>query len=80
MSSYLNMYVLVVMFGVGVVTAQKISNKDKGTSTSSPPEKQIFGKNDFLEFIKGKLKLSARIIVGGSIEGINFYTHVFFFF
>ena len=79
-SSYLYVYMLVALCCRNDVSAQENGNKDKVISTSSPKEKLTFGKDDFLEFIKGKLRLSARINVGGTVEGMNIYTKVFFVF
>ena len=79
-SSYLYVYLLVALFCRKDVSAQENRNKDKGISTSSPKEKLTFGKDDFLEFIKGKLRLSARINVGGTVEGMKIYTILFFVF
>ena len=76
--SHVNFKLLVVLFCGNAVSAQKISNTDKGFSRSAFTEKSTFGKDDFLAFIKGKLKLSGKINVGGPTEGIN--VHILFSF
>ena len=61
---YLSIQLLLIVYCASSVNGQASNNDSK--VSRQPKEKGGFGKGDFLEFIKGKLTLTARIHVGPS--------------